>query len=826
MSKVSAIYPRQAATSQWRTHVTAARHRITSDGPSFSIATGNPPANISSRGSKELSNVSRTQINYSKRRRSIGNPVEPNADLPSSCSAKKGRKKKTEGQRTRNNSSQILWSRSGVSSFQSPSERSETPGHVSKADLDGIGQRLGEKERNEPSAKQAPATKSSQGFNQEAGFLDPEFASKDADTVGKATQSRLGRDSSKQRPIQPHPARNGPPQLKLPNILEQSSFRRRQYAFAISPRRKKIEVAGNPSKGARNVAEQKGMGLEADEATETNEGTTREQQSLVQRVKEAESLSAQRHNTPHKYFDRETLSEQRKMDVLSEARSSYPSDVDDSKPHQLGKNHRSHLEQNISSLGDNENNISSPSNSTGEVDLSPPKMDTKESTAKDQAEPHDLEASPYEAHRMTPYSINRNDGHLPFERDPGSDLDPDRFSDQPGSARKSTITDPERKIFSKLFDSLTKPPDRGPSRSVPFTRIGQRENEANAGLHNEPRERQTSLLEFEDDEEGDMFEPGKQFYDDMNSDQMSAPKGEDPDFWIRYPIELRSMAANTQMTLAKQSRERRKVTEERLAEEGKSYNPVVAQQGAELRRIEKALNRAPSDFAIWDVLESDVFPKLTILDEEQKAEVPAKDQLARQEKVTSPNSLHRHDFIRRIPSHTFQSIFLLAIRLLCRRTSYTPLATNLLARIKSHSPIAHVLGTNAQIYNEILAYNWRIHTDIAAMLSHLHEMHVAGLAMNNETLAIIDDTTLYRHRALRGDFGLGLQAIEGMIGRRADAENLQRWKRRIRRSIESTIVEKARRAENERKMRDEGAFANSDDGNHTRQGSQQLAAIA
>ena len=405
---------------------------------------------------------------------------------------------------------------------------------------------------------------------------------------------------------------------------------------------------------------------------------------------------------------------------------------------------------------------------------------------------------------------SQRDRHLPFEDDPGRH---DRSLPNPESlpesrpVRESTLSDPERRVFSRLFDSLTTLPDGKGPREKKSSRAGDSEDGTSDSA---PDKRASRFEEAVEEDEDDLIELGEHYYPDLGRDEAPSTQSEDPDFLGRYPTELRYMAAEAKLKQERERQQQRLATQKRLAAEGTKYDPEIAQQRREMRRIEHELYGAETDVGLWQILEKDLFSKLDVLDQKQRMQNdPAQRQNAKRPEPQKPEEKQV-----KIAGKDYQNLFWLATRLFCRRVSYTPFAEHLLARIKSHSLTSYALGSSTRLYNEIMAHHWRFHTDLGALVSYLREMHSAGLPMSTKTLAIVDEATSFRSRALRGDFGVALQAVEGMVARSRDADDLKKWQKRMRRSIEESVVERARRLEIERKMRAEGAFAYSETDDH------------
>lgn len=400
----------------------------------------------------------------------------------------------------------------------------------------------------------------------------------------------------------------------------------------------------------------------------------------------------------------------------------------------------------------------------------------------------------------------RQDGFPQFSTGTGDALGANEHSRARARSGSSTMTDVERKAFERLFDSLSK--DIGSKAKDPSDA-----NQANTDSGRRPAE-EDLYDRFQEEDLDDI---------DLDIDVSSTSVRD-------LPEELQGMASRAHIEMEREKQRQR--ARQALEEKGKEYDPVVAAQRKEFRRIESGLYKAGTDVEIWQLLDSDVFPKLMVLEKKRQEAQAAEEKVERErkrqlrERVGGKENKTKNNAPTKeqaksteddqpknpLPANAYQFIFLLAVRLLCRRTAYTPLATSLLPAIKSHSLTSSILGTSTPLYNEILAYRWRVFYDIGSMVSLILEMESSGLPMDRRTLAVLDDVSLYRYRALRGDFGLALQAVEKMVGREAEALELNRRKKDLRNMLDEQALERSRRIELERSIVDDGGDEDADGG--------------
>jgi hypothetical protein len=246
----------------------------------------------------------------------------------------------------------------------------------------------------------------------------------------------------------------------------------------------------------------------------------------------------------------------------------------------------------------------------------------------------------------------------------------------------------------------------------------------------------------------------------------------------RYPPSLRALAAKAVGLDFDESH-----FEETAKEEEEALDN---DQLEELRKpiregVEAKMRAAETDFALWDVMEEEVFPLIAKLglggaEKEKPAtkrgKKPPKTLKTKSSKSTLPSEdnhssqfqpiLHEGQVISPLAFYgpLYPSYLLLGLRLLDRSfVRPSPLTLSILPKIKSLGLISHVLGATTQLYNELLIIHWYRLDDFRGVLNLLSEMEQFGLNFNRETLDIIDDITRMQGRILRGDRGPTLKAL-------------------------------------------------------------------
>lgn len=296
------------------------------------------------------------------------------------------------------------------------------------------------------------------------------------------------------------------------------------------------------------------------------------------------------------------------------------------------------------------------------------------------------------------------------------------------SARKpgeSTITLEERDTFQSIFSDIYARSQN--SRPQPQSLVDLSEvNQENA------REKLHSIME-------------EAVRLPQNTLFTSQPREKNLDTLKQYPIALRAVAARALGLEGKSSR-----TNEPPQEKPVDKYKEFRQQ--EQERVEAAMRAAPTDIALWAVMEKEVFsliPRLGL--EERKATVapPPKKrgpktsrkkaaEMAVEEPTGVTPAAEPLDINLYFP--LYASYLLYGLRLLHHSfAKHSPLACNVLPRIKSLGLVSHVLGGTTALYNELLRIYWFQYDDFNGVIRLLEEMEESGLELDEETLDVVTD---------------------------------------------------------------------------------------
>lgn len=209
----------------------------------------------------------------------------------------------------------------------------------------------------------------------------------------------------------------------------------------------------------------------------------------------------------------------------------------------------------------------------------------------------------------------------------------------------------------------------------------------------------------------------------------------------------------------------------------------------ERRRVEKIMHDAKTDFELWDVLEAHVFPmveKLGLDDKKTakppkasvkgpKKATPVKEPVEGQElglddkkkvpktSVKGPKKappVKEPTLSMRIHGPLYPYFLLSALRMLDSSfTKSSPLALNLLPRIKELGLMSYVLGASTPFYNALATIQWNRYGNAEAVFNLLEEMRHAGLYCDEGTFSVVHSISHVFNKAQKGNSGPFLREL-------------------------------------------------------------------
>ncbi|KAK3376317.1 hypothetical protein B0T24DRAFT_526365 [Lasiosphaeria ovina] len=162
---------------------------------------------------------------------------------------------------------------------------------------------------------------------------------------------------------------------------------------------------------------------------------------------------------------------------------------------------------------------------------------------------------------------------------------------------------------------------------------------------------------------------------------------------------------------------------------GKSVD-IESKRREERARVSLLMKNAKTDFELWDIMESEVFSMVDRLGiGKQQPSKPGR------KKKPSDDKLSMHTFGPLYPQHLHT-----ALRLMDESfTTSSPLALNILPRVKELGLASYVLGVSTEFYNTLAWIQWYRRGDVRAVFSLFDEMRNAGLYCDGASLGIVHD---------------------------------------------------------------------------------------
>ena len=191
-------------------------------------------------------------------------------------------------------------------------------------------------------------------------------------------------------------------------------------------------------------------------------------------------------------------------------------------------------------------------------------------------------------------------------------------------------------------------------------------------------------------------------------------------------------------------------------ENDQSSNQYETERQQHEEKVMRALNSAPTDLAVWRVLQTQVFSlvvEFKALDDQNKAQAVSSTQ---SESPPGKTPKRKHDRPSAAPLQTatysileynYAKYLVHALRLLRKSFPTSPIVFAFLPTIKLLSQMSYVLGTSTALYNEILFLQWTQRADLHGMADILTEMAGQGIRPDKGTLVVLRAVARDHHDA-------------------------------------------------------------------------------
>ena len=371
---------------------------------------------------------------------------------------------------------------------------------------------------------------------------------------------------------------------------------------------------------------------------------------------------------------------------------------------------------------------------------------------------------------------------------------------------QSTITPGEQNTFAKLFDMAASGKlDRKPHKTTRSTSATDRGG-----------------AEKQEEEMKQLAESVLQRHIPPNDQSI-------PEFDIsKYPEPLRPIVAGRSAGLWEKQQEEKRIQQMKSAMAGIGLTGSIAAltagpaiPNARFADIVKRMNKANTDFGLWEVLKSNVFNdfeklgKAGLLERQhavtkaksgidvpsnppesekstKKKDKEEKNKASKTKKKDSQN-LPNVDIFRTNYPH----LLVAAVQQLRRNFPTSSLALTVLAETKALGLVSYILGASTALYNESLDILWSTYSDLGAVNRLLHEMDNGGIDFDGQTLLLLD--TIFTDCTNMA--GLPEGKMLGIIWRMdksvREVRQLGEWRDTVRQRLEAEALRRVREQESE-----------------------------
>lgn len=213
---------------------------------------------------------------------------------------------------------------------------------------------------------------------------------------------------------------------------------------------------------------------------------------------------------------------------------------------------------------------------------------------------------------------------------------------------------------------------------------------------------------------------------------------------------------------------------------------------SERDRVKNLLEAAPTDQALWAVLEKEVFSVMRSLELDKnipstshgklKPKTAARN-LSRSSK-SSPSAASQPsptDPIVVFPNYPTHLIN--AAKTLRSRFPASPLLFNIVPQVKDLGRSSYALGASTGLYKVILIAAFRQTHSYSQICSLLQDMDNGGVEYDYDVVTILDEVLATHRDAIHGHYGWGMKSVLGMDLHSEGAEQLRAWSAAVKRRV-------------------------------------------
>lgn len=360
-------------------------------------------------------------------------------------------------------------------------------------------------------------------------------------------------------------------------------------------------------------------------------------------------------------------------------------------------------------------------------------------------------------HTSNPSRSGRPGYDVPFE---GEELPP--TVDEAKVQRSTTITGSERAAFEKLYKNTKRAEEQG---------LNEHELDQIADEY------------YEDDDDSSKDKPSESLdslFDAVLSGTMTKPSHPFTPARARRQgssIDLETLAKDVLAPEADQQKRRRK--EEAMQKQDR----IKKLRLSEKKRIRALFDAAPTDQALWAVLEKEVFSVIRGMDLENGSgmiNLKSKSKLKSLPKLSLFR--HRGELSPGDPAvvyYNYSSHLIAAASTLRRNFPASPLMFNILPTVKNLGRSSYALGASTGLYMVLIGTAFHQNNSYPQICSLLQDMENGGIEYDFGVLAFVDKILSTHMGADRGHYGRSLQAVVKLELYREGAQKLRSWRAAI-----------------------------------------------
>lgn len=205
---------------------------------------------------------------------------------------------------------------------------------------------------------------------------------------------------------------------------------------------------------------------------------------------------------------------------------------------------------------------------------------------------------------------------------------------------------------------------------------------------------------------------------------------------------------------------------------------------AERERIDKLIRNAPTDRALWQTLEREVFTKVRSLDLDNVSNGGIKEPISKastgtSKKSSKPKSAHKPDppsSDARILFQNYPYYLIVAVSTLRTEFPSSRLPFSILPTIKRLGRSSHALGATTTLYKHLIRTAWIQQSSYTTINTLLTEMDDNAIEFDADILGLLDAIIKEHNQARSGVLGKEMSLVYGMEMFVNDLQKIATWR--------------------------------------------------